>query len=278
MKTILVPVEQHSVIHNVFETSIALAEKFGSYIEGAAIGVDLPDVPVMDIAVGIPSVWDPEVRKELAEASRQIFESYFLAKKLPKASDVSEGVRWHWHPAGPTTDSMLGAEGRCFDITVVGRPDAKERNPRLTTVESALFDSGRPVLVVPPEPIQTIGRHILIAWNCSSETSRAVAFSLPLLAKAEKVTVLGIDGWGVVGPSSSELTRMLQLGGIPAEEKFLAKTSEEYGSVVLRVAAELGCDCIVKGAYTQSRLRQMIFGGATNTILHETGLPVLFAH
>lgn len=278
MKTILVPVEQHSLIHNVFDASVVLAELFGSYIEGASIGVDLPEVPVMDIAVGIPSVWDPEIRKELAEASRQTFENYFTAKGLPRADDQVGGVRWHWHPAGPTTDNMLGTEGRCFDITVVGRPNGKDKNPRLATFESALFDSGRPVLVVPSEPVRTLSQHVVIAWNGSSETARAVALAQPLLEKAKRVTVLGIDGWGTVGPSAAELTRMLRLSGIPAELKFLDKTSEEYGGVVLRTAAALGCDLLIKGAYTQSRLRQMIFGGATNTILNETSLPVLFAH
>lgn len=278
MKTILVPVEQHSIIHNVFDASVVLAELFGSYIEGAAVGVDLPEVPVMDIAVGIPSVWDPEIRKEMADAACQTFENYFTAKGLPKADDQVSGVRWHWHPAGPTTDNMLGAEARCFDVTVVGRPNPKDKNPRLTTVESVLFDSGRPVLVVPPEPVKTLDKHTVIAWNGSSETARAVAFAEPFLRKSKRVTVLGIEGWDLSGPSAGELGRMLQLSGIPAEVTMLEKPAEEYGVVILRTARELGCDLLIKGAYTQSRLRQMIFGGATNTILHETTIPVLFAH
>lgn len=278
MKTILIPVEQHSLIHNVLEAGVILANNFGSYIEGAAIGVDLPEVPVMDIAVGIPSVWDPEIRKELAEAARLTFENFFIAKGLPRADEAVEGVRWQWHPAGPATDSILGAEGRCFDISVVGRPSTKERQPRLATVESVLFDSGRPVLVVPPDPVTTIGRNIVICWNGSTETSRTVAFARPFLEKAENVTVLGIEGWGTSGPAATELRRMLRLGGISAQVRVLEKSSEEHGAVVLREATAMGCDLLIKGAYTQSRLRQMIFGGATNTILHETNLPVLIAH
>ncbi len=278
MKTILVPVEQNSLIHNVFEASVVLAELFGSYIEGAAIGVDLPEVPVMDISVGIPSVWDPETRREQADAARRIFENYFVAKGLPRAGQQNIGACWHWHPAGPTTDNMLGAEGRCFDIIMVGRPHAKDQVPRLATAEAALFDSGRPVMVVPPDPVLTLDQHTLIAWNGSSETARAIAMAKPLLRKAKKVTVLGIEGWGVAGPSAAELARMLQLSGIAAGTRILEKGGEEHGAAIIRTAKELGCDLIVKGAYTQSRLRQMIFGGATNTILHETNLPVLFAH
>ncbi|MEN3931066.1 universal stress protein [Microvirga sp. W0021] len=278
MKTILVPVEQHSLIHNVFEASVTLAKLFDSYIEGAAIGVDLPDVPIMDVAVGLPSVWDHEIRKEMAEASRQTFENYFTAKKIPRAEDKPDGLCWQWHPAGPTTDTMLGAEGRCFDITVVGRPSTKEPIPRITTVESALFESGHPVLVIPPEPVHSLNEHIMIAWNGSSETARAVAFAKPLLEKAKHVTVLGIHGWNVGGPSAEEMVRMLNISGIKAEHMFLDTVTEEYGNMILKTAMDKKCDLLIKGAYTQSRLRQMIFGGATNTILYEAQLPVLFAH
>ncbi len=278
MKTILVPVEQHGIMHNVLDAAIVLADTFGSYVEGVAVSVDLPDVPVMDIAVGIPSVWDPELRREMAEASRKLFESHFMAKGWPKADHALHGGRWHWHPTDALSDSMIGAEGRCFDIIVVGRPNYRERNPRLATFESALFDSGRPVLVIPKEPVLTLTNHVVIAWNGSSETARAVGLAKPILRQAKRVTVLGIEGWGVEGPSASELAGMLQRSDIPASVKLLGKTNEDYGAVALRAAAELGCDLLIKGAYTQSRLRQMIFGGATNTILNEATLPVLFAH
>lgn len=278
MKTIFVPVEQHGVIHNVLDATVVLANLFGSYIEGAAVSVDMPDIPVMDIAVGLPAIWDPEIQRDMAEASLKLFKNYFMEKDFPKADHALNGARWHWHPAEVLSDNMVGAEGRRFDMIVVGRPNYRERNPRLATFESALFDSGRPVLVVPKDPVLTLTNHVVIAWNGSTETARAVGLAKPLLRQAKRVTVLGIEGWGAEGPSANELARMLQFSDIPAGVKLLGKTSEDYGAVVLQVANELGCDLLVKGAYTQSRLRQMIFGGATNTILNEATLPVLFAH
>jgi len=278
MKTILVPVEQHSLIHSVFETAFSVGSIFGSYIEGMAVSVDLPDVPVMDIAVGVPSVWDPETRQEMAEASRQNFESFFASRGLERHASGVVGPCYGWQGGGAKSDTALGSEARVFDLTVVGRPNSKTNHPRLATVEAALFESGRPVLVSPPVPSKTLGDTVVIAWNGSTETARAVALGMPLLARARRVIVLCIEGWSVPGPTGEQLARSLRANGVPAELRTVESQNGRPGDTILSTAANLGCDLLVKGAYTQSRLRQMIFGGATSTILTSTTLPVLMAH
>ena len=102
---------------------------------------------------------------------------------------------------------------------------------------------------------------------------------MPLLQKADRVTVLTvIGGTGVPGPSAEQLIRYLQRNGIVAEPLRVELDGRSTGKAILATAKSLGCDLLIKGAYTQSRLRQMIFGGATQHVLANAALPVLLAH
>ena len=145
-------------------------------------------------------------------------------------------------------------------------------------LETALFDSGRPVLVVPKSAPQTLARNVLVAWNRSTQQARTNIFALPLLRLAEQVTVLMVEGGTVQGPSAEEAARHLRRNGIKATALTVKRGQRTPGEIILDHAASLGCDLLVKTAYTQSRLRQMIFGGATRHILANATLPVLMAH
>ena len=102
---------------------------------------------------------------------------------------------------------------------------------------------------------------------------------MPLLQKADRVTVLTvIGGTGVPGPSAEQLIRYLQRNGIAAEPLIVELARRNTGEAILATAKTLGCDLLIKGAYTQNRLREMIFGGATQHVLANGALPVLLAN
>jgi nucleotide-binding universal stress UspA family protein len=148
----------------------------------------------------------------------------------------------------------------------------------MVTLEAALFESGRPILVAPPTPPPTLGETIVIAWNGSTETTRAIAFSAPLLRRAKRVIVTSAESGLVPGPTGEQVARYLRNCGIDAEIMNVPGSGRSAGEAFLANAKSVGCDLLVKGAYTQSRLRQMIFGGATSHILSAATLPVLMAH
>ncbi len=102
--------------------------------------------------------------------------------------------------------------------------------------------------------------------------------ALPLLRLAEKVTVLMVEGGATPGPTGEEAALHLRRNGIRATALTVKAGSRTPGEIILEHATSLGCDLLVKGAYTQSRLRQMMFGGATQHILANAALPVLMAH
>src|SRR3546814_7940958 len=147
----------------------------------------------------------------------------------------------------------------------------------MSMLEAALFDSGRPILIAPPTPPQTVGDHCVIAWNGSSEAARTIAFAMPLLAKAKKVTVLTVEDGMVPGSSTTEVAQHLIRNDIPADHVDAKAGYRTVGEAILEETMALGADLLVNGAYTQSRVRQMIFGGAPSHILAKAGLPVLMA-
>ena len=108
---------------------------------------------------------------------------------------------------------------------------------------------------------------------------RASAFAMPILKRASRVIVLAVEGGAAVpGPTGEQLCRYLQLNDVPAKPLTVGLEGRLTGEVILAHAKALGCDLLIKGAYTQSRLRQMIFGGTTRYILSHAELPVLMAH
>ncbi len=175
---------------------------------------------------------------------------------------------------------MFVLRARVFDLTVVGRPMPGSMTPAMNTLETVLFESGRPILVAPPTPPTTIGRNIVIGWNGGTETARAIALGKFLLREAEKVTVLAVEGGMVPGPSAEDVITNLRRDAVEAELKVIPgrRSAAEAGKIILEQAYELGADLVIKGGYTQSRLRQMIFGGATAAILANAEVPVLMAH
>ena len=269
MKNILVPVEEHSLLPQVLETSLLIAQAFGSYVEGLPTTAFVPDAMPAEMAMVSAPITDPVTRRETAEAYRHQFESFMAGRGTP--------MSFGWYGDELKDDSFVGEYARTFDLTVVGRPGTNPNHPRISTVEAALFESGRPILVVPPRTPGTFGQAILIAWNRSTETARTVAFGLPLLLRAERVIVLEVAGWGRGDATGANLVRSLRRHGVVAELRTV-QDAGGAGKTVLTTAAAGGCDLLFKGAYTVSRLRQMIFGGPTTHILAHAELPIFMAH
>ena len=281
MKTILVPTEQNVAMASALETALLLAQKFDGCIEGFPLRPAIADMVAMDPDAGLAMVAvkenDAEMVRHAEETFRTFMQSHAVKQRPADASAAS--LSWTWNAAAPGGNDFAGSYGRVFDIIVLARPNEEWQSPSMITLESALFESGRPVLIAPPASPRSLGTNVLVAWNCSTEQARTMADALPILRLAERVTIATVEGATVAGPSGEEMARTLKINGVAAEPITLKPSGKRIaGEVLLAKADELGCDLIVKGAYTQSRLRQMIFGGATRDILAHAKLPVLMAH
>ena len=276
MKTILIPTEDHDAMQAVLEAGLTIARVFDSYIEGIAVrpaaGTYVTVEPVSSLAIS--GAFDGDV----ARNAHALFDAFMKNNAVAPADDSATKLSYAWPKQDAFDDSFIGSYGRVFDLIVLGRPGRAPENPRLPPLEAALFESGKPVLIVPPVAPKTIGKNVLVAWNRSTEQAHTNAFALPLLRMAEQVTVLTVEGGSVEGPSGEDAARHLRRNGIKAKALTLEPGARAGGEIILEQAAALGCDLLVKSAYTQSRLRQMIFGGATRHILANATLPVFMAH
>ena len=287
MKTLLVPVTRHDALASVFETALLVARRFGCLIEGVSLRPALAEYVPVDMVGGMTWLRDEEADRAEAEAAGRLFVAHMDGAGLPRrdtqagcdpAISPEAGPRYRWRQDVPPGDAFLGQYARLFSATVVGRPGAGDDGPSMATVETALFESGRPILLAPPRPPTGLGEAVLIAWNGSTETARAIAFAMPFLRRARRVLVISAEGGMVPGPSAEDVARSLACEGIQAAHKALPAGRRTPGEVYLDEAAGFGCDLLIKGAYTQSRLRQMIFGGPTAHILAHAEVPVLMAH
>jgi nucleotide-binding universal stress UspA family protein len=274
MKTILIPSEDHDGMPAVLELALLVARAFGSYMEGFAVRPTPAAYvePVSGLAIAGAD------RGESARQARAQFFSFMQGNRVPQASSEPAVLSFGWPREEPADDAFIGSYGRVFDLIALGRPGPSPQNPRMPPLEAALFESGRPALIVPQQAPRTLARNVLVAWNGSTEQAHTNAFALPLLKMAERVTVLTVEGSFTPGPPGEEAARHLRQNGIKAEALTIKPGARSAGEAILDQAALLGCDLLVKSAYTQSRLRQMIFGGATRHILANATLPIFMAH
>jgi nucleotide-binding universal stress UspA family protein len=269
MKSILVPLRASDDIEGILDHAIAIARGFDSYVEGLVVE------PAFSVAVGEAMAAVPAYDVQMLEEWRA------RAKKTHATFEArmkQAGVTAGWHQGKGPEGTVVGEYGRLFDLIVIGRVRTDDQGEITDTCEAALFDSGRPVLLVPAGPAKPLGQTVVISWNGSTETARTIGLGMPFIEAAKEVAVLTVEGATVSGPTGDQVAAYLARRGIEARALTAAPGDRSQGEAILEEAAALGADLLLKGAYTHSRLRQMVFGGPTKHILSHATLPVLMAH
>jgi nucleotide-binding universal stress UspA family protein len=279
MQTLLLPYHDDAVCDAALAAACLTAQRFNSHVEALYVR-EVPQIIVSEI---IPAAYVTQINDQTgrsAETARAHFarglEPFGL--RMAELDGPAHAPTAGWREATGRESEIVGDYGRLFDLIVVARSDRPNAAGWRETAEAALFDSGRPVLVASAVAPRVLGENIVIAWNCSTETARTVAFGMPYLKQAKQVVVLTVEGGTVPGPTGEEVAQHLRRNAIPATARTAAANGRSIGQAMLAEALALGADLMFKGAYTQSRLRQMIFGGATDHILTAATLPVFFAH
>ena len=148
-RTILVPIEQHDLMSSTLETALCLAQKFDGYIEGFALRVKNLATYAMVDANAVPI---PQLEHDIAEnakRTRELFETFMQEHGVPCGAHTAALSSKRLEDA-PEGDDFVGSHGRLFDVIVLGRPGHTPKGSRIGTLEAALFESGRPVLIAPP--------------------------------------------------------------------------------------------------------------------------------
>ncbi len=286
MRTILVPVSAAEVSLSALETGLKLAERVGAHIEVLHVRADPKSlVPYAGEGMNgamIEEIMDVTEREGSDRASRvRAMYQKFVADKALKtqnAPSADRAVTIAWREELGREDEVVALRGRLADVTVVGRPMRDAPLPSPITLEAALLETGRPIVIAPPGGAPTVANHCVIAWEGTMEGVRAVEGALDILAKADRVTVMAGRGSAEPALPPEEFRDYLAWHGISSEVHRFDPGATEIGAALLGEAMLLRADLLIKGAYSQSRLRQMILGGRTRHIIANTQIPVLLAH
>ncbi|MEC8116501.1 MAG: universal stress protein [Pseudomonadota bacterium] len=270
MRELLLPVDQDGGEWAPLDFATATAAAGDGRVT-AAFHPRLETLPVVDAMGGgaIVLAEPPESRGATAQAVA----AALRARLAQRPADLPD--RFQFEADLITSVYTAGEVARVFDATVVSKDD-RYQDWRLV-FETALFEGGRPVFLVPPDWHRASGETIAVAWNRSTETARLIGQSLDIMRAAKAVHVIEVEDWAVPGPDGEQLVAHLARQGIAAQRCTVADNAGP-GAAILTAAYEVRADLLLKGAYTQSRLRQMIFGGATSAVIADATIPVLFAH
>jgi nucleotide-binding universal stress UspA family protein len=275
-KTILVHCDAGPHVAHRLGVAVELAKRFrarliGSYVQQP---FDVPaffdgTMPTDDLYASFEAA---------AKADQQTARTAF--DKAIKGSELHT----EWRLVNGYPENELATQARYADLVVLGQTDPESQMPTPSDLpESVALAIGRPTLVVPHIGVRAQpGKSVMLCWNASRESTRAASDALPFLAAAEKVIVLVIDGRASPGGHGAEpgadVARWLASHGVKATVQRDVAADTDVGSVILSRAADHAIDLIVMGIYGHSRLREMVLGGASRTLLSSMTVPVLMAH
>lgn len=260
--------------------AIALAERFDAFVEvfhprrdpRSDLAYLAPGAGGFGVGTGVATVLDAaeEDSRARENAARQVYAAAI--------EGASGRVRTGFVTAMGRETELLPARARVADLALLPRPSDDGRGTLEAGLEALLFESGRPVLLIPPEIREMRPETVAIAWNDSPESARAVSAALPFLERAQRVVALTVGDYGL-----ADLTEHLGHHGIAAEPRPIEARSggfleDRTGELLLDACRREGVDLLVMGAYSHTRIRQIIVSGATRKVLSAAPIPVLMAH
>ncbi|CAA7623462.1 universal stress protein [Magnetospirillum sp. SS-4] len=289
-KSILVPVGDARSAAVPLDTALRLANRFASHVTALHVRFD-PTTAVPLVGEGMSGAMIDEMigraetqAGERAAEARAAFEAACERLEVARLGQPpATGASAEWAETVGREDETVAWRGRLSDLLVFGHPGGEAEAPAMLTMNDALMASGRPLLLCPAEPAappEALGSSIAIAWNGSAEAARAVGWAMPLLRHARTVTVLAVSehsGRPVDAPAG-ELAAYLAWNGVTAATSVVQASASHAGEELLRQSRLCGADLLVMGAYTHSRLRQLILGGVTRHVIAHAPLHVLMCH
>lgn len=257
------------------EYAVSVANAFNAHLAGIAIAYD-PTVPAIagGCEVMLPG-WVEEERSKAAERAMAAIAQFEAASRRAGLAAETRVL----NATVSKAPHLFAQVARGFDLSLVRQSDPERPGYEDLIIKAALFDSGRPVLIVPS--IQTDGlrlKRIMVCWDGSCNAARAIADAQPFLAGAHTIDLLTVSGDRKRDKTRSvDIARHLTRYHLTVEENIIAMDSD-VPSTILSHATKTAADFIVMGAYGHSRLREFILGGATRGILAAMTVPTLLSH
>jgi nucleotide-binding universal stress UspA family protein len=290
LKNILVPLTGFENDANALRTAYVVGWPFDAHVEALHVK---PEPMEIVLAATLRQFATKKSNRELvlslqkeaenhAERAKAGFEEFYRRQISTHAfATAGSGITAEFREAegNPVPDTIAAA--RFSDLVVLARaPEGGQFSP--DAVANIVVGCGRPVLLVPNAEPGPIGGTVAIAWKEKAEAASAVTAAMPLLTRAKKVLVLSMSEQGLdpaqCQQSAERLAGQLARHGLNVEAHGLADGRHGGPEVLVGKAKELGASLVVSGAYSHSRMRQLMFGGFTRWLLQRCELPVLLFH
>jgi nucleotide-binding universal stress UspA family protein len=286
IRTILVPATGGDVDDIAFATALAVARRFDAHLDVLHVRIDATGMAVTLTADGggpamlggLTAQLESDADRREAGA-RQRFDEFCRREGVAErnAPSAGPGLSASWRCEVGLEPDWVTELGRAADLIVAGRPrDGDGLVPE--TIEAALLDSGRPLLIPGSAAMANIPQTIAIAWKPTREAAHAVTAAMPLLEAAQEVVILTVaEDEAVASAEDGPLMAALRWHGIPVSATHLPPGAAGAADALL-AAVRARNALLVMGGYGHSRLREWIFGGFTRRVLTAATVPVLIAH
>lgn len=276
IKSILIGITEEGDPQETSSTALAyglsLAQKAQAHltIQAASLRLVLTSPMISDFAVAL-----------VAEENRRLHALAETVAERARGNAAAAGVTCTTQVPFleyPSLVASFKAQARVHDLTILdAEPSSLVMDRGL--IEAMILDTGRPLLVVPPGVERFEARRVIIAWDGSAKAARAVHDALPFLKEAEEVHILCVTGEKDLSDTllGADLAPALARHGIKAVVHQIPAVEGDAAEALRRCAVEMRAEMIVMGAYVHSRLREMLFGGVTQSLLRAPPAPLFMA-
>lgn len=277
-KDVLAIVAEAEVDEPAVALAAAVATKFDAQLTATFL-TPLPDEPLAYEPTVVAGVWAELLGRARAQAETERKKFEARLQKLGRDCDLRTA-----EALSRDLGRVAAVHARYADISVLTRPmEGAVGDVREELIEGILFHAGRAILVAPPGWSGTeVGKKIVVAWDASREATRALSEAQPLLDVAKQVTVVTVDAkpkaFGHGDIPGANIAAHLGRRGLPVDVRNADSAGRSAAETIMSEADATGADLVVMGGYAHSRLRELVFGGATRDLLRNAKLPLLMAH
>jgi nucleotide-binding universal stress UspA family protein len=272
IKDILVNLSVGKSPDHARDYAISVASLFDAHLCAAAFAYEFPAWAMEGMTASMIESWSAERRAE-AETALKTFDECIRQRRI--RSDCRLLSDMLGNPARAFSEIA-----RSYDLAVLAQHEATDEVREDLLIEAALFDSGRPVLLVPfTQTTRMKLDRIIVCWNGSKNAARAIGDAMPFLKRAGKITILSIEPRELSQAlRGTQIAEHLARHGLDVEFKPVVAPDIRAAEIILNEAADSGADLIVMGAYGHTRLREFVLGGVTHSMLQTMTAPVLMSH
>ena len=269
---ILVHIDNNEANNKCLRAAIMLAEQHSASLTGLYVISDMT----------MPYYGEMPIPLELLQAQQQEAEALAAQVKAKFEAAVTDStINSQWQSVTGAAEYRIAEYARFTDLVILRQgldEDYLSENSGLAA--RVVLRCTRPVLLIPDAGFaKPIGQRVLVAWNRNREAVRAVNDALPLLQRAATVEVLAIAPDRQEGDlPTADICLHLARHGVNAEGEHIIADDMTAGETILTRAQTMNMDLIIMGGYGRSRLREVVFGGATRYLLKNMTVPVLMSH